>query len=223
MGELSGHRSHPESLNAGSLPCYDHGMTHVGEMPQARPARRKEIVDAARAIAAESGWPAVTVRAIGSRIGCSAPAIYQYFRDKDAVLAALAAEGRAGLAAALDDAVADMHGPAKKLRAVVAALWRFALANRELYAVMFGLDGLNAHRHPGMAGPTPDLLVRVAAELVAKRQSPVSAEDFADSIAATVHGFLSLTLGGEFPGGHDRASSLLSDTVEALIRSLEKR
>ena len=53
------------------------------------PSRRKEIVDAARTLAAEQGWPAVTVRAVASRIGCSAPALYQYFRDKDEILDAI--------------------------------------------------------------------------------------------------------------------------------------
>ncbi len=186
------------------------------------PARRREIVEAARALAAAQGWSAVTVRAIAGRIGCSAPAIYQYFRDKDAVLAALASDGRQALALHLDQAIAEVHGPAKRMRAVVRGLWDFALANRELYAVIYGLDGLAAHRD-GSADAAPDSLRRVAAELVHKRQADEPADDLADRVAATVHGFLCLALTDAFPGGRERALTLLLDALDALVKGLERR
>lgn len=194
-------------------------MAIQGEGPREHPARRKEIVNAARGIAAEQGWGAVTVRAIAARIGCSAPAIYQYFRDKDAVLAALAAEGEAALSAALDDALADIHGPAKRLRSAVQALWAFAMDNRELFAVMFGLDGLASHA----TGGAPSALRHVAAELVAKRaKKGEDADAVADRVAATVYGFIGLTLSGNFPGGGERAAELLSQVIEDIIKGLGK-
>ena len=192
-------------------------MNRIAAAPN-HPARRREIVEAARAIAADQGWPAVTVRAIAGRIGCSAPAIYQYFRDKDAVLAALASDGRSALADHLEAAIADLHGPVKRLRALVKAMWEFSLANRELYSVIYGLDGLAARRDgaPGAAEP----LRRVAAELVKKRQSEQTADDLADRVAATMHGFLCLALTDTFPGGRERALALLLDVTEALVKSL---
>jgi AcrR family transcriptional regulator len=101
-------------------------MDHPAKVASAQPARRKEIVDAARELAGGQGWPAVTVRAIAGRIGCSAPAIYQYFHNKDAILAALAADGQAALGQALEAAIADVHGPVKRMRALVRAIWLFA-------------------------------------------------------------------------------------------------
>ncbi|MTJ80927.1 MAG: TetR/AcrR family transcriptional regulator [Telmatospirillum sp.] len=120
-----------------------------------QPARRKEIIDAARALAAEEGWPAVTLRAIAARIGCSAPAIYQYFQDKDALLSALAATGREEMNRALEAAATGDHGPAKRLRAMLRALWDFSIDNRELFAVMVGIDGLAAHRDAAGGGGAP--------------------------------------------------------------------
>lgn len=193
-------------------------MTHQDEVPRGHPARRKEIVEAARALAAEQGWPAVTVRAIAARIGCSAPAIYQYFRDKEAVLAALSADGQTALSEALERAIAGIHGPAKRLRAVVRAWWGFALEHRELYAVMFGLNGMEAHRHRGNSAPAA--LLRVAGELVAKHAAEDAAGDLADRIAATAHGFIGLTLAGGFPGGGERALTLLLDVVEDVVKGL---
>ncbi len=184
------------------------------------PARRKEIVDAARAIAAEQGWAAVTVRALGARIGCSAPAIYQYFRDKDAVLGALAAEGQVLLADSLAKAAAEQTGAGKRLRAVVRAFWSFGLANRELYAAIFGLDGLSPHLDGQARGPTPGLLVGLAGDLLSKRDGDGRPEDLADRLLATMHGFLSLVLSGSLGNDNDRAYGLLSDVVDAIIKDV---
>jgi len=157
---------------------------------------------------------------VAGRIGCSAPAIYQYFRDKDAVLAALAAEGQSLLAAALDRSAADMSGPGKKLRAMVKALWEFSLANRELYAVMYGLDGLAPHRTIASDSIAPSGLVRAAAEFSAKHDLDGNAKDLADRLMAVAHGFIGLTLTGDFPGGSDRAFDLLSDILDILLKNV---
>jgi AcrR family transcriptional regulator len=193
-------------------------MDHPAKVASAQPARRKEIVDAARELAGGQGWPAVTVRAIAGRIGCSAPAIYQYFHNKDAILAALAADGQAALGQALEAAIADVHGPVKRMRALVRAIWLFALDNRELYTVMYGGDGLAAHHDPDGRTLAPPVLRRVAAEVSAKRDIPADSENLADRILATAHGFISLAMAEAIPGGRERAEALLVDVLEALIK-----
>ncbi len=194
-------------------------MIQMADGPPGHPARRKEIVDAARSIAASQGWPAVTVRAIAARINCSAPAIYQYFRDKDAVLTALAGEAAQALDTQLEAAIADLHGPTKRLRAAVQALWQFAHTNRELYAVMFGLDGLRPYSpEPGDA---PMALRQIAQELAEKHGGKDESAHQADRIAATAHGFIALTLNNRFPGGPDRAADLLLTTIDDIVQGLK--
>jgi len=193
-------------------------MPGTGES-RPRPARRQQIVGAAREIAAARGWPAVTVRAIAARIGCSAPAIYQYFRGKDAVLAAVAAEGEAMLDAALERAADSVDGPAKKLRAAMRGLWNFAEANAELYAIMYGGSG----QLPHAAGGTPPALRRIAAKLAAKRGAVEPADDFADRIAACVHGFIAISQTDRHAGGSARALELCSRLVDDAIRGLDRR
>lgn len=195
-------------------------MNEISLDRRGHPARRKEITDAARALAAESGWAAVTLRAVAARVGCSAPAIYQYFRDKDAILAALAAEGHATLSLRLDDAIADVSGPAKRLRAAVRVLWDFALVHPEFYSVMYGVEGVAAHR--GSHSATPAMFVEIARDLVSKREASQDAVDLADRVAATAQGFIGLSLADGFPGGRDRALALLTEVIEDIIKGIKR-
>jgi len=191
------------------------------KITQAHPSRRREIVDAARQLAADQGWPAVTVRAVAARIGCSAPALYQYFRDKDEILDAMAADGRALLSERMEREFDDnAHGPAKRLRAAVRVLWDFALANPEIYGLMFGLSGQASH---GGGGPATALLRRASVELAQKREAAEDAENLADSLIAATHGFIALTLSGQFPGGAERALELLSALAEDQVKAIGKK
>jgi AcrR family transcriptional regulator len=52
--------------------------------------RRAEILDAAIALADAEGLTAVTLRAVGQRVGVTAMALYGYFPDKDSLLDAMA-------------------------------------------------------------------------------------------------------------------------------------
>jgi hypothetical protein len=111
-------------------------------------------------------------------------------------------------------------GAAKRLRAQVQALWDFALACPELYAVMFGGGGLAAHPDHDHDGLAPPSLRRTAGELVEKRKAVDPAADVADRVVATTHGFLALVLAGRFPGGTGRALTQLQSAVDAMVKNL---
>ena len=49
-------------------------------------ATRRRLLDAARDLAADGGYDAVTMRAVAQRAGVSAPTAYQYFSSRDHVL-----------------------------------------------------------------------------------------------------------------------------------------
>ena len=51
--------------------------------------RRDEILLAAKELFLEEGYDSTTIRKIADRVGISAPALYLYFRDKEALLLAL--------------------------------------------------------------------------------------------------------------------------------------
>lgn len=179
--------------------------------------KRAEILEAARRLAAAEGWAAVTLRRLAASIGCSAPALYQYFAGKNELLAALAETGDRRLVEMLSAAAAISRGPVKRLRAVVEAYWRFAVDNAELYAVMHGAEVV-AQTVTGLTAQ--EILRGAASDVIAKRRVAIAPEEVADRLTAILHGFISMALAGRFAGGQERARSLLLHSVEDLLAGL---
>ena len=69
-----------------------------------REVRRREILDAAWALARQDGITALTLRQIAARVGIRAPSLYEHFDSKDAIYDAMFAEG-------YDAFLAGMPGP----------------------------------------------------------------------------------------------------------------
>ncbi|HET8590923.1 MAG TPA: helix-turn-helix domain-containing protein [Nakamurella sp.] len=89
-------------------------------MPRVSPdhlqARRRQILDGARAAFARHGYEGATVRVLEEEIGLSRGAIFHHFPDKDALFFALAAEDFAAMAS-----VATREGLVQAMRDMVAA------------------------------------------------------------------------------------------------------
>ena len=99
---------------------------------------RKEIIDAARDLLAEAGSvDAVSIRAVATRVGVTAPSIYLHFADKDALLDAVVTDVFADLDTAILAAAESSAGqsPLAVLRAQGLAYIHFALDHREHYRV----------------------------------------------------------------------------------------
>ncbi|WP_428330037.1 TetR/AcrR family transcriptional regulator [Mucilaginibacter sp.] len=101
---------------------------------------RCNILDAALQIVKEEGWQALSMRKIADVIEYTAPIIYEYFSNKDAILMELTRKGYLILSKELQDAKDKHRLPAKQLEAMWLAYWNFAFANKELYQVMFGIQ-----------------------------------------------------------------------------------
>src|SRR6266568_2054345 len=102
---------------------------------------RQSILSAAREIAAEEGWQAVTTRKVAERIEYSQPTIYEYFANKEAILLALLCYGYEQLVAVMQVAFASTDDPEERILAMTAAYWDFAFHSPELYQVMHGMAG----------------------------------------------------------------------------------
>src|ERR1700743_151723 len=101
---------------------------------------RINILDASLQIVKEEGWQALSMRKIADVIEYTAPIIYEYFSNKDAILVELTRKGYLILSKDLQEAKSKHRLPAKQLEAMWFAYWNYAFANKELYQVMFGLQ-----------------------------------------------------------------------------------
>ena len=98
---------------------------------------RQRLCDAAARLFIERGPDAVTMRSLAKELGCSAMTPYRYFKDKDAILAAVRARGFDEFTDALEKASAGAADSTARARAIGAAYIQFARERPHVYRMMF--------------------------------------------------------------------------------------
>jgi len=188
-----------------------------------RQEMRQSILSAAREIAAEEGWQAVTTRKVAERIEYSQPTIYEYFENKEAMLLALLRFGYQQLVAVVQEAFASTDDPEARLLAMTEAYWDFAFRSPELYQVMHGLAGISFGRygHPDTPVEIKQSfgLAREAIEQWAQARGVERADitDLVEARRGLIHGLITLALTGRIAGGPDRAKHILQETMKDLL------
>ena len=193
------------------------------ERQEMRQEMRQSILSAAREIAAEEGWQAVTTRKVAERIEYSQPTIYEYFENKEAMLLALLRSGYEQLVTVVQEAKASTDDPEARLLAMTEAYWDFAFRSPELYQVMHGLAGISFGRygHPDTPVEVKQsfALAREAMEQWAQAKG-VERGDITDLVEARrslIHGLITLAMARRIAGGPDRAKHLLQETMRDLL------
>lgn len=97
---------------------------------------REALLRSALELVEREGVGALSLREVARRLGVTHQAPYHYFRDRGALLGALAAEGFARLTRALAESSRE-GAPLERLRAAGAAYVRFAREERGYFALMF--------------------------------------------------------------------------------------
>jgi AcrR family transcriptional regulator len=179
---------------------------------------RQDILDAARDIATQDGWQALTIRKIADRIAYSVPTIYEHFESKEALLVELMRDGFRLLADALRE-VSPGEDPEARLVAVATAYWDFAFQNPALYQVMHELGGVTfgTPQTPPAALDAFNVLSKAVQAAVPDGARFANLDDEVERLWATLHGFISLTMAGRIKGGKERAAGLVAPSVEQMI------
>jgi len=184
---------------------------------------RCNILEASLQIVKEDGWQALSMRKIADAIEYTAPIIYEYFANKDAILLELTRKGYLILAKDLTEARDKHTEPAKQLEAMWVAYWNFAFANKELYQGMFGLqtscccDLVNNL-------PESDLPYDLISEVIGQIMHTADLES--DEVCtqyytfwSVVHGLISINLLSR--GSSDEINRLvLNNAITGIIRTL---
>jgi len=193
-----------------------------------RIARLKEetrinILDAALQIVKQEGWQALSLRKIADAIEYTAPIIYEYFANKEAILLELTRKGFLLLDRELQQAKAEHRSPAKQLEAMWLAYWNFAFANKELYQVMFGVS-TNCCCELVNKLPEAELPWDAFTPLIGEL---MKIEDLDSDVICTkyytfwsvVHGLVSINILGR-DSSDDINRQVLRDAITGIIRSI---
>ncbi|TWI96787.1 TetR family transcriptional regulator [Mucilaginibacter frigoritolerans] len=185
---------------------------------------RINILEAALNIVKVEGWQALSMRKIADAIEYTAPIIYEYFSNKDAILLELTRKGFIILSKDMRAAKEKHRLPEKQLEAMWLAYWNFAFAEKELYQVMFGVDVnccLMCEILP--EAEEPSLLVNDAIEQLMAPHKPSEDEICTKyyTFWSVVHGLISINMVRRNISD-DITHEVLKTAISGIIRSIKE-
>lgn len=184
---------------------------------------RCNILEAALQIVKEEGWQALSMRKIADVIEYTAPIIYEYFSNKEAILLELTRQGYLKLLRALEQARDRHRLPAKQLEDMWLTYWNFAFENKELYQGMFGVTTSCSCEMVNKL-PEAERLYGLFSEVIGEL---MNIEDLDDDVICTkyytfwsvVHGLVSINLLSR--GSSDEINrQVLKDAIGGIIRTM---
>jgi AcrR family transcriptional regulator len=189
-----------------------------------RAERHQLILATARSVAEREGWAAVTTRRLADEIEYSQPVLYSHFAGKDAIVAAVAAEGfgeladrlrRAAEESAAGDAPAAASGRSGAVAATVRAYVDFASQHPALYDAMFTLAVDLPFGDPQSPAPLRAAFDALR-DVVAGSRTPEEADLLAEVTWSAVHGLVTLTRSRRLPEA--RAEERLALLIDHLTQ-----
>lgn len=186
---------------------------------------RINILEASLDIVKEEGWQSLSMRKIADRIEYTAPIIYEYFANKDAILNELTRQGFVKLGREMEEASKALSDPSAQLEAMWLAYWNFAFANKELYQVMYGVE-MNCcvfeNSCPDIQGPS-NLIWDKITELVPEENRT---EEYICTKYYTfwsvVHGLISINMTRQTRQTSDEINKqVLKDALSGIINSIK--
>jgi AcrR family transcriptional regulator len=154
---------------------------------RARQATLAEIRSTALDLMRDQGTTDVRFTDIARVMGLTAPALYRYYDDRDALLTDLITEGFDDLAQALQDAgdaLPEDAGVGERMHAVAGAYRRWAVDEPQRFALIFGLP-VPGYQAPE-EGPTVEAAQRAMANLAAVVHLAAQAGRLGEPLQATV-------------------------------------
>jgi AcrR family transcriptional regulator len=134
-----------------------------GDSPYHHGDLRTALVTAARRTVERDGYEALSLRKVAEQVGVSSAAPYRHFKDKRALLSAVAAEGFVALRDAYRS-VLGVRDPVERLLAGARAFVDFAAAQPGLFRLMFDSDLLGENAGPATALAEPALIACAGVE-----------------------------------------------------------
>jgi AcrR family transcriptional regulator len=180
-----------------------------------------KILEAAYKIVKEEGWQALSMRKIADEIEYTAPIIYEYFANKEAILAELNKKGYYYLAKEMEEAKNQHELPGDQLEAMWMAYWNFAFKKKELYQLMFGVQMNCCAMQKSAEAEAPAKLITDAIRLLSDGK-PVTEDEVCRryyTYWSVVHGLVSINLVNR--GSSDEINKrVLKDAIGAITKAI---
>jgi AcrR family transcriptional regulator len=187
---------------------------------------REKLCDAALQIFAEKGVDGLTMRDVAARVGVSPMTPYRYFKDKDAMLAAVRARAFNDFAKALEGAVHRGKDSIAQSNAAGKAYEDFAFMHAEAYRLMF----MVAEKDTDQRDELLQLAVERARATMSYHVKQLVEEGVFEGdpeligyvLWAAIHGLVMLELSGKFTRGYN-FKKVRDETFRALTQGFLKR
>lgn len=190
---------------------------------------RAALLEAARDLLEAEGVAGVSLRGVARAAGVSRTAPYRHFADKQALLAAVAAEGFRAMGRRMQRVLEAHEDPTERLRAIGIAYVEYAAAHREHFHLMFSPELADRSAYPELeeaAITTFGLLqssVADAQEAGQLRDAPL--QELALLCWSVVHGLSALLVDRQMGLGQGQLSphTLARTLSDHLLLGLQKR
>jgi AcrR family transcriptional regulator len=181
---------------------------------------RENLCVAASRLFAERGREGFTMRELASALGVSPMTPYRYFRDKEAILAAVRARAFNRFAEALEAAYASTSDARTRGRAVGLAYIRFAFGEPYSYRLMFDLSQPDEDQYPELVAATSRARATMTHHVISLVELGILAGDpelIGHVMWASLHGAVVLELAGKLTAecGFDR---IVEESFTALFQ-----
>jgi len=195
---------------------------------------KQNLLDAAVDLLAEAGLHGFTLREVARRAGVSHNAPYRHFRDKDDLVAAVAAEGFDRLTESMKEAMAEGSSAAERLRLAGRGYVEFAVGSPRHLVVMFetrsSLEQQAGEQQAGAQRAEYAVAGQRAFRVLLDAVSAVQAEGslpkgdphtFAVAAWAAVHGLAKLAVSGQLPFDAGQAIRFTNYLTLAMLHGME--
>lgn len=183
---------------------------------------RDKLLSAATDLLDHAGLEGVTLRAVGAAAGVSHNAPYKHFPDKEALLAAVAANELRALDASMRRIASMSADPLERLRAVAREHIAWAIRHPRRFRLVFGSwSRHDDDLHLAASAARLTLLDAVATAQQSEAIRQAEPEQVAALLMATAHGAVDMYLSGHLVAdgkGESTPEALLEDLVELLRR-----
>ncbi len=183
----------------------------------------KKLIAAAAALLDAGGESAVTLRAVGNAVGVSHNAPYKHFKDRSALLAAVAIEDFTMLTSVFVGVGQSSSAPLDKLRQALAEVADYGHKHPSRYRLLFSDPGIAAKG--GALEEAAMQSFAALASIIAECQSSHNLLEMPNAaltslLYATVHGLIDLKASGRMRS--EKGFTSVDASVELLISLLSQ-